>query len=342
MTKPENAPSFNALEKERQLKAESDSWDGSAPVEAQQGDIPVIDLHPYFSSGSRDHLTAAADQLRVALEEVGFFTIVGHQVSRARMSHAFDMVKAFHALPEQTKMAIKMDRPEWPVGGVGYLPVKNRKLPARDKGNLNEAFLIKCDHRLGFDDNQWLEESELPGFRETVTSYANALEDLGRRLLPVFAVALDMPEDYFNEAFAKPLYRLRMTRYPPVVDSPEDEYGIAPHVDTTFCTILAQDSPGLTVYSERRHCWIKAPVVEDAFVVNSGELLKIWTNHRFISTRHFVNNNISGHSRYSIPFFLNANSDYQMTCIPSCCDDNNPPRYPPISYNQSQAAVQGE
>jgi hypothetical protein len=31
-----------------------------------------------------------------------------------------------------------------------------------------------------------------------------------------------------------------------------------------------------------------------------------------------------------------------MTCIPSCCGPDNPAKYPPISYGESQAVVQGE
>ena len=128
----------------------------------------------------------------------------------------------------------------------------------------------------------------------------------------------------------------------PLGDLPADEFGIAPHVDTTFCTILAQDRPGLSIFSERRQQWIKAPMLEDAFIVNTGELLRTWTNDRFISVKHFANNNTGADSRYSIPFFLNANSDYRMTCIPSCCGPDNPAKYPPISYAESQAVVQGE
>jgi len=82
-------------------------------------------------------------------------------------------------------------------------------------------------------------------------------------------------------------------------------------------------------------------VVENAFVVNSGELLKQWTNDRFLSVRHFAN--VRGdQDRYSIPFFFNANADYPMECVPTCCSADNPPRYPAISYNESQAVVQGE
>ncbi len=123
---------------------------------------------------------------------------------------------------------------------------------------------------------------------------------------------------------------------------PENAFGIAPHVDTSYCTILAQDRPGLTVFSERRKVWVNAPVVKNSFIVNTGELLKQWTNDRFLSTRHFANNNTGSESRYSIPFFFNANPHHVMSCIPSCCSDDSPAKYPPISYAQSQGVVQGE
>jgi isopenicillin N synthase-like dioxygenase len=345
MPKPDSTPltaTFDPAAKERQLRSESDTWDTSRVAEALAGDIPVLDLQAYFSNPCEATLTPLAGQLRKACESVGFFSIVGHQVAKARIDSMFSFARKFHAMPLLEKQSIAMDRAEWPVGGIGYLPVKHRKLPARDKGNLNEAFIIKCDHKLGMNDNQWPNAEVLPGFRDAVEGYAAALEQLGKRLLPIFAAALDMPTDFFDKAFVAPLYRLRMTHYPSQQDVAVDEFGIAPHVDTTFCTILAQDRPGLTIFSERRQQWIKAPLLEDAFIVNSGELLRTWTNDRFISVKHFANNNIGSESRYSIPFFLNANSDYRMTCIPSCCGPDNPAKYAPISYAESQAVVQGE
>lgn len=335
---------FDPHKKEQQLRQESASWDTSNPLPAQTSDIPVLDLEAYFTAGDEKALHTIAKELRIACEDVGFFSIIGHQLPAEQLTQAFAMVRRFHALPLEIKREILMDRPDWPVGGVGYLPVKNRKLPARDKGNLNEAFLIKCDHILGMDDNQWPTTEVLPDFREVVEYYAKTMEQLAKKLLPIFAAALGMPTDFFNEAFQKPLYRLRMTHYPSLQDAecPADEYGIAPHVDTSFCTILAQDQPGLSIFSERRQQWIQAPLLENGFVVNTGELLRQWTNDRFISTKHFANNNTSDTSRYSIPFFFNANPDYVMHCIPSCCGPDNPSKYPPISYAQSQGVVQGE
>lgn len=345
MTSSENpsaSSSFDAQAKEKALKSESEQWDTSKPEDARPDDIPVIDLEPYFASGDDSELDKVAEQLRVACEETGFLSIVGHQISQADVDETFAQIRKFHKLPIETKKAIQMDRPDWPVGGMGYLPFKNRKLPARDTGNLNEAFILKCDDALSMDDNQWPEDSSLPEFRAKIERYAKQMESLGKRMLPIYARALGVEKDFFDKAFDTPLYRLRMTHYPAAKPDPNNAFGIAPHVDTSFCTILAQDSPGLTVFSERRQVWVNAPVVENGFIVNTGELLKHWSNDRFLSTRHFANNNTSGESRYSIPFFFNANPHYVMSCIRSCCSEENPAKYAPISYAQSQGVVQGE
>ena len=343
-TSPQNKDSgdFDAMAKEQQLRQESSDWDTSQPEDALEGDIPVIDLQEYFETGNDAALDKIAAQLRQACEETGFLSIVGHGVTQAEMDEAFEQTRSFHAAPIDTKKEILMDRPDWPVGGMGYLPLKNRKLPARDTGNVNEAFIIKVDDKLGMNENQWPDASQLPKFRPAVESYALAMENLGKRMLPVYARALEMPDDFFDEAFVKPLYRLRMTHYPAVPRDPENAFGISPHVDTSFFTILAQNQPGLTIFSERRQVWINAPLIPGAFIVNTGELLKQWTNDRFLSTRHFANNNNSSVSRYSIPFFFNANPHYKMTCVPSCCSADNPAKYPPISYAESQGVVQGE
>jgi len=333
---------FDPQEKESQLQRESQSWEIGDIQTAITGDIPLIDVTEYFETGSTDALDRLGIELYEACTGVGFWSMIGHQFPREILQNAFIQAHRFHHLPLETKTNLLMDQPDWPLGGVGYMPVNNRKLPAREKANLNESIVFKRDNVAVLDDNLWPGEDQLPGFREHIESYIDQIEKLAVRMLPIYARALDLDRDYFAPAFTSPLYRMRLTRYPIMPQKEADEFGIPPHVDTTFFTILAQNSPGLVIYSELRKCWIHAPVVEDAFIVNTGELLKQWTNDRFVSVKHFADNNTGQESRYSIPFFFNANADYRMECIPTCCDPQNPPRYPPISYLESQAIAQGE
>ncbi len=324
------AMAFDPQAKERALQAESARWDTSSPVEAEPGDIPIVDL-------TKDPGSAAAT-LRTASEEVGFFQLIGHGIASEELASILSWTETFHALDSATKASLAMDR-GWPLAGSGYLEVGHRKLPRRDAGNLNEALIIKTDRDNGFNQNQWPDDAALPGFREAVERYHGLVSEVALRLVPVYAAALDLEEDFFADAFTHPLARLRLSHYPP---APEEKgFGIAPHVDTTFFTLLLQGGPGLTIFSERRQQWINAPVLEDAFVVNSGELLRQWSNDRVLSTRHFARN-LSDVDRYSVPFFFNANADYPMECLPSCHGPGNPPKYPTISYLQSQGVVQGE
>ena len=333
---------FDPREKEAQLQRESQAWEIGQIETAAEGDIPLIDVSDYFASQNDSDLDCVARQLARACKEVGFWSMLGHGFPEEILDKAFVAARHFHELPAQLKQVMLMDQPQWPVGGVGYMPVNNRKLPARNKGNLNESLVFKRDHSASLEENHWPAEEALPGFRRTIENYICEIEKLALRLLPIYARALEMEKDFFAAAFTRPLYRMRLTRYPVITQKAADEFGIPPHVDTTFFTILAQKSPGLVIYSEQRRCWIHAPVLENAFIVNTGELLKQWSNHEFISVKHFADNNSGDEPRYSIPFFFNANADYPMACIPSCCSTENPARSPPISYLESQAIAQGE
>lgn len=333
-----------AARREAELIADAESWDLGAIRDATTDDIPVLDVGPWFGDGDPEELERLAAQLRHVGERVGFHFLVGHGIPTAVTGSMFDQAAAFLTAPDPIKRAIEIDGPDAPMPGIGYLPVGERRLPRRAKGNLNEAVLFKQDrdHRLG--DNLWPDAAAVPGFRAAVESYAAEIERVALATLPIYARALDLPADWFTDAFRSPFYRLRMTRYAPVHGNAGggDEFGIAPHVDTTFFTLLAQSGPGLTIYGEEQAAWLRVPAIPDALVVNTGELLRQWSNDRFRSVKHFVPPHRGPGDRYSVPFFFNATADHPMVCLPTCTDADNPPRYPPVSYLESQAAAQGE
>ena len=67
------AETFDAQEKERQLKAESESWNTNEVIDAQPGDIPVIDLSQYFQSLDNAALQPIAKQLEKPAKRSAFF-----------------------------------------------------------------------------------------------------------------------------------------------------------------------------------------------------------------------------------------------------------------------------
>ena len=66
-------------------------------------------------------------------------------------------------------------------------------------------------------------------------------------------------------------------------------------------------------------------------IVNAGEMMKRWSNDRFLSTRHMAVND-SAHHRYAAVFFFSPNLDHQISCLPSCTGPNGQATYPPVTY----------
>lgn len=335
-------PSDFSGKRAAELAEEAGTWDASRLVPATLDDIPVVDVQRYFETGDDEERLHLGERIRYISEEIGFYYLVGHGIDASDFAAIFAAAQHFLTLGDDVKKSLIIDHPEAPAPGIGWLPIRERRLPERAKGNLNEAIIFKQDRGLRLEDNPWLPEFMAPGFKKAVRAYAKKIEDVALRLVPLYATALELEPDFFAPAFESPFYRLRMTRYREVSDVEVDQYGIAPHVDTTFFTLLAQSAPGLAVHGEQRGIWLQTPLVPGALVVNTGELLKQWTNDRFLSVKHFVPPHTGETDRYSVPFFFNATADYPMECLPTCHGPDNPPRYPAVSYLESQAAAQRE
>ena len=77
--------------------------------------------------------------------------------------------------------------------------------------------------------------------------------------------------------------------------------------------------------------WIDAPNIPGSYVVNSGNMLRRWSNDRCMATPHEVVNE-SGAERYAMPFFMDCHWNYTMECLPTCHSEDNPPKYEPMTY----------
>ena len=312
----------------------------SVAAEAATGSanaIPVIDFGACFA-GAPGALAAAAVELRHALERVGFFIMVNHGVPRPVVDQVFAEARRFHDLPLPAKLAVRMNEHNNGYMSMGRYAVWTSEVNANDKPDLNEAFFCKRERtpedplrrsgRRFVGPNRWPED--LPGFRENVLAYTDAMDELSRRVLPICAVALDLTPDAFDAAFAESQFSFRLSHYPPV-RAEANQFGIAPHTDANFLTFLAQsDVPGLQVRMPSG-AWVDVPYIPGSYAVNSGDMLHRWSNGRVKSTPHRAVPPVGRH-RYAIPFFLGPHIDTMIECLPSCHGSDDPPRFPPITY----------
>lgn len=310
--------------------------------------VPVIDIAP-FRTGSDAAKADVARQVGEACRDIGFLIIAGHGIDPTLIGQTDRLSRTFFDLPLEAKMAVV--RPAMDVTR-GYIPIETEAVAAsrgeKTAADLNESFMIgpvdvdrsdpyytRPEAGKHFHPNLW--PSAPDGLEETYSAYYRAMGDLAAQLMRIFARALDVPEDFFDDKVDRHISRLRVRNYPEQAVPPKPgQLRAGAHSDYGSLTILkAEANPGgLQVFNKEGE-WVDVPIIEGTYIVNLGELMARWTNDRWVSTLHRVANPPAdaalGSRRQSIIFFHNPNYDADITCIPSCSGDDNPPKYPPTT-----------
>ena len=305
-----------------------------AAATIQDDNLPVVDVAALTSDSRADRMRVGSD-IRSACLDKGFFYIRGHGIPADMIARMFDEAERFFTLPLAVKAQLDKARSS---ANRGYEPLGGQRLEEGAPPDLKESLFIGREDavdspavvggQFGRGPNMW---PDLPGFRAVVEGYYARMTDLGHLLYRGIALSLGLDEAFFDDFYAEPVNIIRMIHYPQQPANPlPSQKGCGAHTDFGGITILAQDSAGgLQVWDERQG-WIHATPVTDTFVVNLGDFMARWTNGRYRSTLHRVVNT-SGRERYSIPFFVNGASDYEVSCIPTCLAPGERPRFPPIT-----------
>lgn len=293
-------------------------------------DLPLIDVSALASTDAAKRLALAA-QIGAACREVGFFVITGHGVPRELIDQTFAASARLFALPADAKRAMAIDK----LGSNrGYVGLGVEALDEKTAADHKEAFnLIWTDSDIRPEyarpENVW---PELPGFRDVVQRYFDAVLAVGRRLHSSFALDLGLPEEFFADEIDRPLATLRLLRYPtPTQEVPSERIGAGTHTDYGNVTLLATDGVAGLQVRRRDGRWIDAPAVPGAFICNVGDCLMRWTNDIYVSTPHRVVKPAA--ERFSIALFVDPNPDALVSAIPSCVAPGEAPRYAPITAN---------
>jgi isopenicillin N synthase-like dioxygenase len=287
--------------------------------------VPVIDI-------SGDPRKVAAE-VGAACREIGFLTVVGHGIPDEVVDRTAAAARAFFDLPEPEKRLVADGEPT--PGLPAYRPLRSESLAAslgeQAPGDLKES-LDWGPAVAGFG---WPERP--PQLRGALEEYFATLSGLGERLRSLFARALGLPDDWFEEAFRGHSSSMRVVNYPPPEGEVEPgQLRAGAHTDYGCMTILrTEDAPGGLQVETPGGGWLDVAAVPGSFVVNLGDMMARWTNDRWTATVHRVSvppaDRASGSRRQTIVFFNDPRGDAVIECIPSCINPAHSPRYEPVT-----------
>jgi isopenicillin N synthase-like dioxygenase len=304
-------------------------------------EVPVIDFGR-FLKGTPAERKEVALEIGRACRDIGFFYVINHGVPQKLVARIFAEAKRFFALPPERKAEIAIEKSPchrgwFALGGENLDPEKQKSA-----GDLKEGIKIgrdlSPDHPLVkaglplHGPNQW--PQDLPGWKETMQEGYDVLGRLGREIMHAFALALELPETYFDRWLTGPMATLGPLHYPPQKGQiTEARIGAGAHTDFGCLTIVSQDPVGGLQVRNSAKKWIDAPYLPGSFIVNIGDMMERWTNGVFASTLHRVINT-SGKDRYSLPYFFDPDFNADLTVLKTCTGPGNPPKYPPTTGGQ--------
>ena len=257
-------------------------------------EIPILDIGPYLAN-EPNSARKLADNIRFIQETIGFYVIVNHGIPAKIINQAYSVLQKFFALSTEEKMELKFDETS-----VGYIAPKSTvyvtsKINKNTKQDLNETLVLALERPKAHPyiqqgvrftgPNKW--PTQIPNFKKHLVEYQNHCADLGRKIVPLYALALNKPIDFFDGYFEEPIMWTRNAHYPPAV-AEKNQFGISPHSDHSFLSILPfSEVPGLEVLTPQGN-WLPADPVENGIIINTGEFLNLWSNGRFIASPHRV------------------------------------------------------
>jgi len=319
--------------------------------------VPLIDLSKSFSNdlSDRKHI---AHEIREACIASGFFQISNHRITETAINDILAQAEHFfHDLTPAQKDALHIRHNKlfrgYEAGGDTYVnPDDNNPSETESKEGYNFGYEPALDPTSSSADsyveldgqkpsppdrcNVWPDESLLPDFKPAIAEYYAQVLSLARHLFRLFALSLDLEENYFDELTTHPGGIGRLLYYPPQsaqqLAHKSHKLGLGAHTDyECFTLLLSTSHPGLEILfppselTGGRPIWRPCPIRPGSLTVNVADFLMRWTNGVYKSTIHRVvsrpvkseDGTIKGsESRYSVPFFFSINYDADVQPLP--------------------------
>ena len=240
-------------------------------------DFPIIDIAD-IDLPSRQQ--AIAQEITKASSTWGFLLLKNHRIPGQDFHRMFDLSRNFFALPADQKTP-------WPINSkyVGY----NHPLTDRKKDDKASMWL---SGKPGYLSSSL---DALPPYwhhhLNEVERFKHTCHGLVIKLLTCFALAMDLPADYFAKAHDENAgngNQFRLISYPA---RPSEQSAsttrMSAHSDSGSVTLLFQTCAGLEVESPSGD-WVPAPCLDDHILVNLGDALAFWSGGQLKATKHRV------------------------------------------------------
>ncbi|KAF7840884.1 protein DMR6-LIKE OXYGENASE 2-like [Senna tora] len=299
-------------------------------------DIPLIDLSAAAHDINSDSLSALVSDIGKACKQWGFFQVINHGVPEERRRRMETAAREFFGRSAEEKRKVKRDA----VKVLGYYDAENTK-NVRD---WKEVFDFSVEEptfvpkSLDADDedviqwkNQWPHYP--PYLREACEEYAEEMVKLGLKIMELIGLSLGLAPKRFEHFFKDQTSFIRLNHYPPC-PSPDLALGVGRHKDAGVLTILAQDHVGgLQVKQKSDGQWVRVRPIPDAYIINVGDIIQVWSNEAYESVEHRVMVN-SEKERFSIPFFMNPSHYTMVEPLQELTSHQNPPKYKPYNWGK--------
>ncbi|XVF67642.1 hypothetical protein PTKIN_Ptkin10aG0137800 [Pterospermum kingtungense] len=301
--------------------------------------IPLIDLSVLNSPDAvsdTSTLHSLVSEIGKACKDWGFFQVINHGVPLEQRQKLDKASRKFFAQPLEEKVKIRTDE----VKVLGYFDSEHTK-NVRDWKEVfdfsihNPTIVPASTHP---DDKEVVEwHNQLPQYppelREACEEYGKEVEKLSYKLIELIALSLGLPANRFHGFFKAQTSFIRLNHYPPC-PAPDLALGLGRHKDAGALTVLAQDDVGgLEVKRKSDGEWVRVKPTPDAFIVNVGDIIQVWSNEIYESVEHRVMVN-SERERFSIPFFFHPAHYTMVKPLEELISEENPHKYRPYNWGK--------
>ncbi|TMX01937.1 hypothetical protein EJD97_023087 [Solanum chilense] len=258
-------------------------------------ELPMIDLNGLKNRDERE-VIRCENAIAKASSEWGFFQVVNHGVSLELLRKMRnEQMKLFKA-PFEMKANCGLLNNSYRWG--------NSTATCPKQFNWSEAFhipLTKISETASY--------GEFTTLRDVMVEYATSMQDLAKSLASVLVKKLDHKDSEIGEICNENSCFLRLNHYPSCQLS-QEIFGLVPHTDSDFLTILHQDEVGgLQLMKDSK--WVAVKPNQNALIVNIGDLFQAWSNDVYKSVEHKVMAN-GKKERFSIAYFLCPSYDFMI------------------------------